>query len=180
MACAETFESSLYIVAQCSTKGQQTLLYDRICNSNCELNVGFYARFQQLQLFNSYLFCKKNLCGVNIRSEEETELYGNREGIQKKARYTAEPTNQQPCSIWKVKMNYYVCHLRNVLLLLWTDMTSLNYIQHTITIEACCKKWMQAHVNLVMSQDVSHKGEQGGPWLILYKSGALLASSAKT
>ena len=38
---------------------------------------------------------------------------------------------------------------------------------------------MQAHVKLLMSHDVSHKGVQGGLWLILYKSGAGLASFVK-
>ncbi len=39
---------------------------------------------------------------------------------------------------------------------------------------------MQAHVNLVMTHDFSYKGVQGGLWLILYKSGAGLASFAKS
>lgn len=39
---------------------------------------------------------------------------------------------------------------------------------------------MQAHVNPVMSHDVSHKGVQGGLRRILYKSGTLLASFAET
>lgn len=75
-----------------------TLLYVRICNSYLSIvNIGFYTFFQNLQKCNSYPFCI-NLFGVNIRSDDESELY-----IYIKAFSKCHTTKLWPCSIWKVK-----------------------------------------------------------------------------
>lgn len=62
--------------------------------SESAIVIVFYAIFQQIQLFTSYLFCK-NLCDVNVRSRDETGLCGYTKGIQQIARCTMNATQQQ-------------------------------------------------------------------------------------
>lgn len=181
MACAETFESSFYIVTQSCTIGWQTLLYVSIRNSYCQLNIGFYVCFQQLQLFNSNFFCR-NLCGVNVRHKDETEVCGNTNGIQQITTYTVYSTCfKMTCGICKVKMKL-IFYQRNVLLLTWPYMNFQNYIQHRIkSIELCCKRMNAAPRE---PRDESWCFTQRcARWTAadsVYKSGAGLASFATT